>query len=39
MLKTLDPFRLLLISIAGWMDQQEQHAIDYLREESRALCA
>jgi hypothetical protein len=29
----LDPFRFLLISVAGWMNQQQQFAIDYLREE------
>jgi hypothetical protein len=29
----LDPFRFVLISIAGWMNQQQQQAIDYLREE------
>jgi hypothetical protein len=34
MLKTLDPFRFLLISVAGWMTQQQQHAIEYLREET-----
>jgi len=30
----LDPFRFVLISLAGWMNQQ-QFAIDYLREENR----
>jgi putative transposase len=34
---TLDPFRLLLISLAGWMSQQQQDVIDYLREENRVL--
>src|SRR5918993_2390284 len=33
----LDPFRFVLISIAGWMNQRQQHAIDYLREENRVL--
>src|ERR671912_34217 len=33
----LDPFRFVLISIAGWMNQQQQQAIDYLREENRVL--
>jgi putative transposase len=33
----LDPFRLLLISLAGWMNQQQQDAIDYLQEENRIL--
>lgn len=27
----------MLISIAGWMNQQQQQAIDYLREENRVL--
>ena len=33
----LDPFRFLLIAAAGWMNQQQQFAIDYLREENRVL--
>ena len=33
----LDPFRLLLISLAGWMKQQQQDIIDYLQEENRIL--
>jgi putative transposase len=33
----LDPFRFLLISIAGWMNQRQQDAIEYLREENRVL--
>jgi hypothetical protein len=32
-----DPFRFVLISLAGWMNQQQQFAIDYLREENRVL--
>jgi hypothetical protein len=35
MSKTLDPFRFLLIVVAGWMNQRQQHAIEYLREENR----
>ena len=35
--KTLDPFRFLLIAVAGWMNQEQQHAIAYLREENRIL--
>jgi hypothetical protein len=27
----------MLISVAGWMNQQQQDAIDYLREENRVL--
>jgi hypothetical protein len=37
--KTLDPFRFLLVAVAGWMNQQQQHAIEYLREENRILRA
>jgi hypothetical protein len=33
----LDPFRLLLISLAGWLTQQQQDVIDYLQEENRVL--
>src|ERR1700709_421367 len=36
---SLDPFHFLLISVAGWMNQQQQHAIEYLREENRVLRA
>ena len=37
MRRTFDPFRLLLISVAGWLDQPQRDAIDYLREENRVL--
>jgi hypothetical protein len=37
MRRTVDPFRLLLVSIAGWLSQQQRDAIDYLREENRLL--
>jgi len=37
--KTLDPFRFLLMAVAGWMNQRQQHAIEYLREENRVLRA
>ena len=33
----LDPFRFLLTSLAGWMNQRHLQAIDYLREENRVL--
>ena len=33
----LDPFRLLLVSLAGWLNQQQQEVIDYLQEENRVL--
>ena len=34
---SLEPFRFLLISVAGWMNQQQWDAIEYLREENRVL--
>src|SRR5215831_14096703 len=32
-----DPFRLLLICLAGWLNQRQQDVIDYLQEENRVL--
>ena len=29
----LDPFSFVVISIAGWMNQHQQHVIEYLSEE------
>jgi hypothetical protein len=37
--RTLDPFRVLLVAVAGWMNQQQQQVIEYLREENRVLRA
>ena len=37
MTKSLDPFRFLLMAVAGWMNQQQLQLIDYLREENRVL--
>ena len=37
MKKILDPFRFVLIAVAGWMNQLQQQMIDYLREENRVL--
>ena len=37
MKKVLDPFRFLLIAVAGWMNQAQQQMIEYLREENRVL--
>src|SRR3954447_68268 len=37
MSKVLDPFRFVLIAVAGWMNQQQLQMIDYLREENRVL--
>ena len=33
----LNPFRFIVIAVAGWMNQNQQYAIDYLREENRVL--
>ena len=33
----IDPFRLLLTSLAGWLNQRQQDVIDYLQEENRVL--
>jgi len=33
----LDPFRFVLIAVAGWMNQRQLLVIDYLREENRVL--
>ena len=37
--RTLDPFRLLLFAVAGWMNHHQQQIIDYLRKENRILHA
>ena len=37
MTKSLDPFRFLLMAVAGWMNQQQMELIDYLREENRVM--
>ena len=31
----LDPFRVLVVTLAGWMNQQQQDVIEYLKEENR----
>src|SRR3954452_1198746 len=33
----LDPFRFVLIAVAGWMNQRQRQMIEYLREENRVL--
>src|SRR5215470_14113258 len=33
----LDPFRFLLFTLAGWFNQHQQYAIEYLLEENRIL--
>src|SRR6478752_3078097 len=37
MLTVLDPFRFVLIAVAGWMNQRQLQMIEYLREENRVL--
>jgi hypothetical protein len=37
MLRVLDPFRFVLIAVAGRMNQHQLQIIDYLREENRVL--
>ena len=36
-MRVLDPFRFVLIAVAGWMNQRHLQMIDYLREENRVL--
>jgi hypothetical protein len=33
----MDALKLILVSLAGWMNCQQQHVIEYLQEEVRAL--
>ena len=33
----MDAFKLILVSLAGWMNRQQQHVIEYLQEEIRIL--
>ncbi len=33
----LDPLQLITVALAGWLNQQQQDIIDYLREENRVL--
>src|SRR5260370_27980223 len=35
--RVLDPFRFVLITVTGWMNQRQLQVIDYLREENRVL--
>src|SRR5713226_943869 len=37
MSRVLDPFRFVLVAVAGWMNQRQLQVIDYLREENRVL--
>ena len=33
----LNPFSLLVVSVAGWINQRQQQVIEYLVEENRVL--
>jgi hypothetical protein len=33
----LDAFHFLLVAAAGWINQRQQHVIEYLREKNRVL--
>src|SRR5580700_8565091 len=35
--RVLDPFRFVVIAVAGWMNQHQLQVIEYLREENRVL--
>jgi|ERR1700685_3211618 len=37
MKSAVDPFQFIVITMAGWMNQRQQHVIEYLREENRVL--
>ena len=37
MSRVLDPFRFVLIAVAGWMNQCQLQVVAYLREENRVL--
>ena len=37
MANVIQPFRLLIITLAGWLNRHQQAAIDYLIEENRVL--
>jgi hypothetical protein len=37
MTHVVQPFHLLVIALAGWLNRQQQAVIDYLIEENRVL--
>ena len=37
MANVIQPFHLLVITLAGWLNRHQQAAIDYLIEENRVL--
>lgn len=36
-LRVLDPFRFVFLAIAGWMNDRDQLALNYLRAKNRVL--
>ena len=34
---SLDPLQFVAVALAGWLNQQQQEVIDYLREENKVL--
>ena len=37
MIADLSPLRLLLVTLAGWINRHQHHVIEYLMEENRVL--
>jgi hypothetical protein len=37
MARVIQPWQILLAALAGWINQQQQDVIEYLREENRVL--
>ncbi|MDH3379743.1 MAG: hypothetical protein OEQ39_22700 [Gammaproteobacteria bacterium] len=37
MTHVIQPFHLLVVAVAGWLNRQQQASIDYLLEENRVL--
>jgi hypothetical protein len=35
MRSVFNPFQFVVIAIAGWMNQHQQHVVEYLLEENR----
>jgi len=36
-LMSLDPLQFVTVALAGWLNQQQQDVIDYLREKNKVL--
>jgi hypothetical protein len=37
MIPDLSPLQVLLVTLSGWVNRQQQHVIEYLVEENRVL--